>query len=463
MSSVRRRVGKSRSGSRRRAALFVALGLLGPAAACGSTGSLAPGGSHVTGGSSTTAGSSTPATSAQPPGSTTSTTAQPTTTSCTLPLTHDAYSGFHIAVPPGWDLSTLNSQVEDESTTAATEAVIVIPALETGGLTPSSFFNLSLQNLEKETKGAGGTIEITARTGLRGSNPAASFTAHAGGADLQGDASVEVIPLQTKLAGAEVVFSAYWAPASHFSTDEHTLSSIVRCYGPEKATLFQVFQNQAFTYIMPPGWTVDALNQNGIILNLGSTADVTYLLAEVVPASEAGSGEGLIRYYLNTAGVVDVHSLWTDSSPTETVSSGAEQQTTFEEFTGSIKGVADHGLIYSVADTGSDGLTSGVIRMALSTQSTWNSLNSGLIQMAGSIQHNFTQDLEQLQNINQEWQNFSGQVESFDDVLNQQQLVQDPTTGTYYEAPYSSYETDGPDGAGYYTSSGQALNPVNNP
>jgi ABC-type bacteriocin/lantibiotic exporter with double-glycine peptidase domain len=98
--------------------------------------------------------------------------------------------------------------------------------------------------------------------------------------------------------------------------------------------------------------------------------------------------------------------------------------------------------------------------MAFSTQSTWNALNSGLIQMAGSIQHNFTQDLEQLQNINQEWQNFSGQVESFDDVLNQQQLVEDPTTGTYYEAPYSSYETDGPDGAGYYTSNGEPLSPV---
>ena len=57
-------------------------------------------------------------------------------------------------------------------------------------------------------------------------------------------------------------------------------------------------------------------------------------------------------------------------------------------------------------------------------------------------------------------QNFSGQVESFDDVLNEQQLVEDPTTGTYYEAPYSSYETDGPDRAGYYTSNGERLNPV---
>jgi ABC-type bacteriocin/lantibiotic exporter with double-glycine peptidase domain len=98
--------------------------------------------------------------------------------------------------------------------------------------------------------------------------------------------------------------------------------------------------------------------------------------------------------------------------------------------------------------------------MALSTQVTWNSLNSGLIQMAGFIQHNFTQDLEQLQALNREWQQFSGQVQSFDDVLNEQQLVEDPTTGVYYEAPYSSYDPDGPDGPGYYTSDGDPLNPV---
>jgi hypothetical protein len=377
-----------------------------------------------------------------------------------LPLTHDTYSGFHIPVPSGWELATLNSQVEDEANTAATEAVIVIPALEIGDVTPTSFFDLSLKNLEKQTRSSGGTINATTTIGA-GGYPAASFTAHVSGVDLKGHATVSVIPLRTWTASAEVVFIAFWAPTSQFTADENALMSIGGCYGPEKATLFRVFETPVFTYMMPPGWTVAASNQNGIILNLGSTANVTYLLAEAVPASESGSAVGLIGYYLNSAGVVDVHPLWTDSTPTETVSSGARQQTAFEEFTGSIKGVADHGLIYAVADTGSDGFTSGVIRMAFSTQNAWNALNSGLIQMAGSIQHNFTQDLEQFQDLNQEWQNFDGQVESFDDVLNEQQLVEDPATGTYYEAPYSSYETNGPDGAGYYGSGGQPLQPVN--
>lgn len=459
MSSINRRKLRFRGRQGRFVVVLAALAAPSLAAACGTTGSLNPlSGSHTSNAPSTTLGSSTSSTSPQTHRSTPVTTSPQLTGICTLPLTHDTYNGFHIAVPSGWELSTLNSRVEDEANTSATEAVVVIPALETGTVTPTSFFSSSLETLEKQTRSSGGTIDVT--TSTAGSSPAASFTARVSGVDLEGKATVQVLPLQTKLANAEVVFLAYWAPASQFAADENMLSSIGRCYGPEKATLFQVFQNQAFTYIMPPGWSVDAVNQNGIILNLGSTADVTYLLAEAVPASESGSAKGLIGYYLNSAGVGDVHALWTDSSPSQTVSSGAVQQTAYEEFTGSIKGVRDHGLVYAVADTGSDGFTSGVVRMAFSTQSTWNALNSGLIQMAGSIQHNFTQDLEQLQSINQEWQNFSGQVERFDDVLNEQQLVEDPTTGTYYEAPYSSYETDGPDGAGYYTSNGEPLTPV---
>ena len=33
----------------------------------------------------------------------------------------------------------------------------------------------------------------------------------------------------------------------------------------------------------------------------------------------------------------------------------------------------------------------------------------------------FTQDLQELQRVNQQWQDFSGQVADFDDTLNDQQ------------------------------------------
>ena len=170
--------------------------------------------------------------------------------SCTLPLTHDTYDGFHIAVPQGWELTSLNGKIEVESNTAATKAVVVTPALETANLTPTTYFNSSFATLEQQTRSGGGTINATTRKGADGI-PVASFTAHVSGNSLEGKATVSVLPLRTKLASAEVVFIAYWAPASQFSSDENMLLSIGHCYGPEKATLFEVFRNQVFTYIAP--------------------------------------------------------------------------------------------------------------------------------------------------------------------------------------------------------------------
>jgi hypothetical protein len=50
-------------------------------------------------------------------------------------------------------------------------------------------------------------------------------------------------------------------------------------------------------------------------------------------------------------------------------------------------------------------------------------------------------------------------VSDFDDVLNQQQLVRD-SAGNYYEAPYSAYQNDGPQGPGYYLPDGTSLSPA---
>jgi hypothetical protein len=106
---------------------------------------------------------------------------------------------------------------------------------------------------------------------------------------------------------------------------------------------------------------------------------------------------------------------------------------------------------------------SGVIRLALSDQNLWNSVTGAVVQMAGFIQHDFTQDLQQLEQISRQWQNFNGQVANFDDTLNNQQLMQDPNTGKLYEAPYSAYG-DGTQGPGYYLDNGlpggQRLNEV---
>ncbi len=120
-----------------------------------------------------------------------------------------------------------------------------------------------------------------------------------------------------------------------------------------------------------------------------------------------------------------------------------------------------HGLIYMNISTSGQS-TAGVFRLALAESPLWNSLNGALIETAGSVQHDFSQDLGEIQAVNRQWQDFSGQVANFDDTLNNQQLVQDPSTGKLYEAPYSSYRV-GPSGPGYYLADGQRLNSVQRP
>ena len=404
--------------------------------------------------SSTTEGASTSSTA--PSGTTTTAPGQSQVSSCTLPLTHDTFNGFHIAVPANWELSTLNGQVEVQPSSSSSEGVLVYPALQTQGLSPATFFSSYLASLERRAKGQGLTLNATMEPDQHGL-PVASLAEAGGVTQLVGKASLAVLPLRTQLSSSELVLRAYFAPASTFATNSAMLSSIANCYGPESSTLFRVFQDQVFTYIMPPRWNVFDEGQNGIDIHGPAGEDVSYTLLEAVAAAQADSPQTMINFYLAKLNVQSVVSLWSTSTPGQPTASGGIGALGYEEFTANLNGPV-HGLIYANVTTGG-GVTSGVVRLALSTASEWNAENSGLIQMAGAIQHNFTQDLQQLQQVNQQFQDFSGQVANFDDTLNSQQLVQDPATGTYYEAPYSSYQVNGPDGPGYYNGN-TLLNPV---
>jgi hypothetical protein len=376
---------------------------------------------------------------------------------CTMPLTHDTYNGFHIAVPTGWELSSLNGQILVESDSSGTESVLVYAAIQTTGLTPASFFTSYLGFFEQQVARAGNSVTAQPAQGQPGV-PTESLNGTAGGQAVAGMATVVQLPLQTQLSSTELVFIAYWAPTQSFPTESGMLASIGHCYGPEAGTLYRVFRDQAFTYIMPPQWVVAGETQNSIDLHLGTTADVSYALFEAIQSSQVGSGRDLVGFVLGQEGLTNVHALWTATTPNQQAGSGV-QSGAYEEFTATLGGNSTHGLIFALADVGGGG-KSGYMRIAITTADQWNAMNAALIQMAGAIQHDFTQDLQQLQRINQEFQNFSGQVANFDDVLNQQQLVQDPSTGTYYEAPYSSYIVNGSAGPGYYLPNGQPLNVI---
>ena len=67
----------------------------------------------------------------------------------------------------------------------------------------------------------------------------------------------------------------------------------------------------------------------------------------------------------------------------------------------------------------------------------------------------------QWEQLNRQWQSFGQQEQAFDNIINGVDLVEDPSTGQEFEAPYDAYSPDGPDGPGYYTQSGQRLTVVN--
>jgi len=65
--------------------------------------------------------------------------------SCTLPLVHDIYDGYHIGVPAGWNLFTIGGTVVVARDSSGTEETVVHPALMTSGETASGLFTTLLR------------------------------------------------------------------------------------------------------------------------------------------------------------------------------------------------------------------------------------------------------------------------------------------------------------------------------
>jgi hypothetical protein len=370
------------------------------------------------------------------------------------------YDGFRVGVPKGWDVSTLDGEISVAPVTGG-EGALVYPVLLKSGVTAVSLFNAFLKYEAQSVSKEGGTLSYLEHAGTE---PSASLRLREGGAVLIGHASVLVLPLKTAAASRIGVLFADWAPQAQYAASSQMLAAIGTCYRPERATLFQVFKSGLYTFVMPPGWEVSQEGENYFELSgFDGAAGVTYELwgpfEKGVNSTVAITSSASAISYLFSLFKIDITRVISAYTTPAQRSGAAVDDQEYVEFAAILNGKPDHGLVYVNTSIGS-GVASGVIRLTLASPSLWNAINGGLIEMMGSVQHNFSQDLQQIQSVNQQWQDFSGQVADFDDILNSQQLVQDPSTGTYYEAPYSSWEPDGPDGAGYYLPNGQPLSPV---
>jgi len=265
-----------------------------------------------------------------------------------------------------------------------------------------------------------------------------------------GEALVVVLPEVTAHGSLVVALLASWAPASSFAGERATLAAIGACYGPQPGTLYQVMKDQVFTYAIPVGWTVTSEGQDSIEIADGKDASATYTLTLLPPGTGVDSPQSLLAYAFGKLGIHIAQMLATLHLPSRQVSNGGTEGQEYVEFTGTLKdGRAVHGLVYVLSETGSS-TPSGVIRLGLATTSLWNSVNGALTHIVNSIQHNFTQDLQQWENLNRQQQAFNQQVQGFDYALNGVDLVHNPATGATFEAPYDTYRATGPDGPGYY-------------
>ena len=269
--------------------------------------------------------------------------------SCSLPVVHDIYQGFHVGVPGGWDVSTLDGAVSVQKGNSGTEAALVYPAALTSRLTPASFFAAYMRYQQQLVAKEGGSLTFQMQP-QPGGLPRASIRLRNKTDDLVGVASVRVLPLRTQFSSTEAVFSAYWAPPARLAADGAALAAIGNCYGPEPASLFQVFRDQNFTYIMPSGWrTLDEGQDNIDLRGYGNRADVSYLFFGIPAQYNTPS---LALAHIFQVDGVTVTSVLSTSRRRQQTASGAVQGVEYVEFLGRSAGLVIHGLVYILTDSG---------------------------------------------------------------------------------------------------------------
>jgi hypothetical protein len=374
-------------------------------------------------------------------------------TACSDPVAHDPYDGYHVGVPAGWSVFRVDGRLVVTPSGTSPEQAVVAPVVLTGDLTAEKFFASSMRLLDRQIDAIGNAMSYQI-TSTSGGIPQASLKGRAGHVAVAGHATVLLLPDRTAHGSQLAVLSAYWAPPAQLAADQPRLASVAFCYGPERAPLFRIFKDTAFTYAMPPNFKVTSEGQDEILIAEGNDASASFLLT-LLPASDGvTSVQQLQQYVFSHENIRVTHLLASSVSPQQSSSDGAVNQLENIEFTGVLNGST---LVHGLASVEASVLTgvdaAGTIRLALTKTSYWNSTGGAVIRIAAGIQHSFTQDLQEWERLSEQQQQFGQQVTGFDQALNGEDLVQDPATGQTFEAPYDSYLQSGPDGPGYYTGS----------
>ncbi len=368
-------------------------------------------------------------------------------TACIDPVVHDSYDGFHVGVPKGWFVSSLDGLVVVFKDYSATTEGVVQTAYVNKGESSKVFLSRIMSSIAKNAHSAGNTLNFR----LAGPSTAA-VTGQVGSTAISGQASVSFAPVASAHGSEVGIVSGYWAPTSQLGGERRELASIGACYGPERGTLSRFVKDSAFGYTLPLGWTVGNEGSDELFLDDGPNASANFLLAGPFLQSSTGitNTATFQQYCLGKLGINVSKVLSNYSFPASSTASGGTEQEMITEFLGTIGSKPIHGLVRTIASVGG-GVSSGVLRIALTTPGLWNSLNGAVIAVSYGIEHNFTQDLAAIRQQQQQLAGFAQQVAGFDQALNGTDIVENPATGEQFEAPYSAYDQNGPNGPGYYS------------
>ena len=204
-------------------------------------------------------------------------------------------------------------------------------------MTPTKVFNAAMAQLQQDVAANHNSLSFHI-TGSPGGLPHATVHGRAGNMTFTGQASVSLVSDRTAHGSKLVVFSAFWAPAAALRTDQAALASVAACYQPRAAELFQVVRDSAFTYSIPPGWTVAQEGQDTLTIALGSTAGANYLLTFLPPTDGIQTPAALLSFVLRTVGVNVTKQLVTLHFPSEVDQNGAVDGFEYVEFTGTFAG-----------------------------------------------------------------------------------------------------------------------------
>ena len=349
--------------------------------------------------------------------------------------------------------------IEVSKDATGTEAALLYPAALTRGLTPASFFSSYMHYEQQLLAKEGVTLSFKMQQSATGLPQASIELRQLPGAPGRcGEGGVAALSAPSS-APRRWCSPPWWAPPE-------PVGGRLR-----QADRRQVLLQPRSRRVVPgvpgpelhlhPASGLDRADEGQDSLDLhgySNNADVSYLFFGI-PASVRHPAAGAGPHIPGRRGDCHQRAFRHPAAGPESCRRAPSRGSSTRSSSAATEGKAVHGLVYILTDSGSVG-TFGVMRLGSATTNLWNSVNGGLIEMMGAVQHSFVQDLQDIQRLNQQWQAESAQEANFDDIINGQQLVEDPSTGQLFEAPYSSYDPNGPDGGGYYGPDGQLLNPV---